>query len=39
MLPLELEQDKRLSLRYGVALWDGEVEAEKIEETYRKWAK
>jgi hypothetical protein len=37
--PLALEAGKGLILRYAVVVWDGEVDTEKIEEAYRKWAK
>ncbi len=36
--PLTLEAGKALVLRYGVALWDGEVTAEEVEKVYQKWA-
>ncbi|UCG59650.1 MAG: PmoA family protein [Phycisphaerales bacterium] len=35
--PLEVTSDKPLKLRYGVALWDGVVSKNKIEELYRQW--
>jgi hypothetical protein len=36
---LELKEGDRLNLRYGVALWDGEVGSEKIEAVYMEWIK
>lgn len=35
--PYEIKADKPLSLRYGTALWDGEVGPDKIEAVYRLW--
>ncbi len=35
--PMTIEAGKPLVLRYGVALWDGEVTAEKVEKVYQKW--
>jgi hypothetical protein len=36
--PLNLKEDPALPpLRYGVALWDGQVEAREIEALYRQW--
>lgn len=35
--PMELRADRPLTLRYGVALWDGEVGKERIEKVYRRW--
>jgi len=35
--PLTLEANTTLKLRYGVALWDGEVTAKDVEEVYQKW--
>ena len=35
--PLKIELHKPLKLRYGVALWDGRVEKDKIEKLYRLW--
>ena len=37
--PLLIEEGKRLDLRYGVALWDGNPGADRIEETYGRWLK
>lgn len=37
--PLELPAGQPLVLRYGVALWDGRVEAAQIEELYAQWIK
>lgn len=36
--PMTIEADKPLHLRYGVALWDGKVERDEIEQTYKTWA-
>ena len=39
--PLVVESKKPLELTYGMALWDGQVEAEQIEKLYRRllaWA-
>lgn len=36
---LELKEGDRLNLRYGVAVWDGEVSSERIEAVYREWIK
>ena len=33
--PLVVEADKPLELRYGVALWDGQVSKDRIQATYR----
>jgi len=35
--PLEVEAGRPLKLRYGVALWDGAVEAKEIDLLYRQW--
>ncbi len=35
--PLKLLPDKPLTLRYGVALWDGRPETAEIDELYRQW--
>jgi len=35
--PLPLSAGAHLELRYGVALWDGEVDAAEIERVYRQW--
>lgn len=37
--PLEVVSSKPLVLRYGVALWDGRVEADQINELYEHWVK
>jgi hypothetical protein len=37
--PLALEAGNPLSLRYGVAVWDGEATAEDVEEAYVRWTK
>ena len=36
--PLKVSSDKPLVLRYAVALWDGRVEADQIEQLYRRWS-
>ncbi|MCC6124617.1 MAG: PmoA family protein [Pirellulales bacterium] len=35
--PMTLKAGKPLELTYGVAAWDGHVEATEIEKTYRQW--
>jgi len=35
--PLEVVAGKPLSLRYGVALWDGRVESAQIDKLYKRW--
>lgn len=35
--PLKVDAADALSLRYGVALWDGHVGSRKIEDLYRRW--
>lgn len=35
--PLKIVAGKPLSLRYGVALWDGRPETAKIDELYKQW--
>ena len=35
--PLKLLSGKPLTLRYGVALWDGRPETSQIDELYRQW--
>jgi hypothetical protein len=35
--PLTLEPGKPLVLRYAVALWDGRIDAARIDELYRRW--
>lgn len=37
--PMTLKASERLDLRWGVALWDGEVPAEQVEEVYNQWTK
>lgn len=37
--PLELKAGETLDLRYGIAAWDGKVEAKRVEELYEQWAK
>lgn len=34
---LKIRADKPLVLRYGVALWDGQVSREQIEKAYSRW--
>jgi len=36
--PLKVASDKPLVLRYAVALWDGQVETERINQLYKQWA-
>jgi hypothetical protein len=36
---IQLEKDKPLSLCYGVAVWDGRVDPQTIEQTRRQWLK
>lgn len=36
--PLTIPADKPLTLRYGVALWDGKVEATRIEKLHERWS-
>jgi len=35
--PLEVKAGRPLALRYGVALWDGEVKAAEVEKLYKRW--
>lgn len=35
--PLKVERRKGLSVCYGVVLWDGRVERERIEKAYEQW--
>ena len=35
--PLVIKSGSPLALRYGVAVWDGKINAEKVEGLYRKW--
>lgn len=35
--PMTLQSGEMLSLRYGVALWDGHVDTQRIEEAYQYW--
>jgi hypothetical protein len=35
--PLEINSDKPLVLRYGVAVWDGRIDKSKIDQVYRQW--
>ncbi len=36
--PMTLQSDTPLSLCYGVAVWDGEIEAAEIEKIYQRWS-
>jgi len=36
--PLKVVSDKPLVLRYAVALWDGRVEADQINQLYKRWS-
>jgi hypothetical protein len=35
--PMEIKSGAPLTLRYGVALWDGHADADTVEQTYKKW--
>lgn len=35
--PLKLQADRPLELRYGVAVWDGQMESATVEKLYRLW--
>jgi len=37
--PMTVVAGKPIRLRYGIALWDGTVEAEQVGQAYRAWAK
>lgn len=37
--PLEITAEKPVTLRYGVAAWDGRIEKEQIEALYQRWLK
>jgi hypothetical protein len=37
--PMTVEAGKPLVLRYGVALWDGQVKPAEVEKLYQRWAK
>ncbi len=37
--PMEVLPGKPLALRYGVAVWDGKVERDRIERMYRSWVR
>jgi hypothetical protein len=37
--PMTLQTGKPLALKYGVAVWDGEAEAKRIDSLYQRWAK
>jgi len=34
---LEITRDNPLTVRYGVAVWDGRIEADRIDRLYRRW--
>jgi len=36
--PLKIVSGKPLVVRYGVALWDGQVQPEQIDKLYKRWA-
>jgi hypothetical protein len=35
--PFEVTSDKPLALRYAVAVWDGRIGKNKIDQVYRRW--
>jgi hypothetical protein len=35
--PLVLTAEKPLTLRYGIAVWDGTASTEQVEQSYRRW--
>jgi hypothetical protein len=35
--PFTLKAGEPLNLRYGVAAWDGKIDATKVEKTYQQW--
>ena len=35
--PITLSRDQPMFLRYGVAVWDGELSSDRIEEVYKNW--
>jgi len=35
--PLEIPPRESLDLRYGVAVWDGQIDSQGVEALYRKW--
>ena len=37
--PLTLSADRPLRLRYGLALWDGEVSPDAVQQAYQQWVK
>jgi len=37
--PIILKAGKPVDLRYGVALWDGEVDPATVEKLYQRWLK
>ena len=36
--PLTMSADKPLTLQYGLAVWDGHVQRDRIEKAYKKWS-
>ena len=36
---LEITVDNPLTVRYGVAVWDGRIEADRIDRLYRRWVR
>jgi hypothetical protein len=36
---LEMTVDNPLTVRYGVAVWDGRIEADRIDRLYRRWVR
>jgi hypothetical protein len=36
--PIEIKPGAPLDLRYGAALWDGEIDRSQVEAMYQKWA-
>jgi hypothetical protein len=37
--PLKVVSDKPLVLRYALAVWDGKVENDRIDEMYKSWTR
>jgi hypothetical protein len=35
--PLEIPPHEALDLRYGVAVWDGQIDSQAVEALYREW--
>ncbi len=35
--PIQLAADQTMRLRYGIALWDGEIGREQIQEAFQRW--